>query len=92
MSRQNLKKIIYNISLQHKHISTCFTNLKTLQVQKITHLSARNALTSRGGLTIWKLGHCPRARDAPGTFFIGFFEFGQKHRGPKIPYCSRSPM
>ncbi|CAI9593919.1 unnamed protein product, partial [Staurois parvus] len=32
-------------------------------------------------------GHCPRARDAPGTFFIGFFEFGQGHRGPMIPYC-----
>ncbi|CAI9607379.1 unnamed protein product, partial [Staurois parvus] len=42
---------------------------------------------SRGGLTIWKLGHCPRARDAPGTFFIGFFEFGQGCRGPMIPYC-----
>ncbi|CAI9600375.1 unnamed protein product, partial [Staurois parvus] len=42
---------------------------------------------SRGGLTIWKLGNCPRARDAPGTFFIGFFEFGQGHRGPMIPYC-----
>ncbi|CAI9574803.1 unnamed protein product [Staurois parvus] len=23
----------------------------------------------------------------PGTFFIGFFEFGQGHRGPMIPYC-----
>ncbi|CAI9603589.1 unnamed protein product, partial [Staurois parvus] len=43
--------------------------------------------TSRGGLTIWKLGHCLRARDAPGTFFIGFFEFGQGHRSPMIPYC-----
>ncbi|CAI9550848.1 unnamed protein product, partial [Staurois parvus] len=43
--------------------------------------------TTRGRLTIWKLGHCPRARDAPGTFFIGFFEFGQEHRGPMIPYC-----
>ncbi|CAI9552283.1 unnamed protein product, partial [Staurois parvus] len=42
---------------------------------------------TRGGLTIWKLGHCPRARDAPGTFFIGFFEFGEGHRGPMIPYC-----
>ncbi|CAI9549931.1 unnamed protein product, partial [Staurois parvus] len=21
-----------------------------------------------------------------GTFFIGFFEFGQGHRGPMIPY------
>ncbi|CAI9606730.1 unnamed protein product, partial [Staurois parvus] len=28
-----------------------------------------------------------RARDAPGTFFIGFFEFGQGHKGPMIPYC-----
>ncbi|CAI9572342.1 unnamed protein product, partial [Staurois parvus] len=27
----------------------------------------------RDRLTILKLGHCPRARDAPGTFFIGFF-------------------
>ncbi|CAI9620066.1 unnamed protein product [Staurois parvus] len=36
------------------------------------HWSPIRAL-SRGGLTIWKLGHCPRARDAPGTFFIGFF-------------------
>ncbi|CAI9579184.1 unnamed protein product, partial [Staurois parvus] len=44
-------------------------------------------IRSRGGLTIWKLGHCPRAQDAPGTFFIGFFEFGQGHRGPMIPYC-----
>ncbi|CAI9564644.1 unnamed protein product, partial [Staurois parvus] len=25
--------------------------------------------------------------DAPGTFFIGFSEFGQGHRGPMIPYC-----
>ncbi|CAI9567015.1 unnamed protein product [Staurois parvus] len=33
----------------------------------------------------------PRARDAPGTFFIGFFEFGQGHRGPKIPYCPGAP-
>ncbi|CAI9577924.1 unnamed protein product, partial [Staurois parvus] len=53
---------------------------------------------SRGGLTIWKLGHCPRARgqkgapgDAPVTFFIGFFEFGQGHRGPMIPYCRGAP-
>ncbi|CAI9572744.1 unnamed protein product, partial [Staurois parvus] len=44
---------------------------------------------TRGRLTIWKPGHCPRARDAPGTFFIGFFEFGQGHRGPMIPYCLR---
>ncbi|CAI9560798.1 unnamed protein product, partial [Staurois parvus] len=43
----------------------------------------------RGGLTIWKPGHCPRARDAPLTFFIGFFEFRQGHRGPMIPYCLR---
>ncbi|CAI9579659.1 unnamed protein product, partial [Staurois parvus] len=43
-------------------------------------------LQSRGGLTIWKLGHCPRARDAPATFFT-FFEFGQGHRGSMIPYC-----
>ncbi|CAI9580852.1 unnamed protein product, partial [Staurois parvus] len=42
----------------------------------------------RGGLTIWKPGHCPRARGTPGTFFIGFFEFGQGHRGPMILYCS----
>ncbi|CAI9618674.1 unnamed protein product, partial [Staurois parvus] len=42
---------------------------------------------SRGGLTIWKLGHCPWARDAPGTFFIGFFEFGQGHgsHDPLLP-------
>ncbi|CAI9584320.1 unnamed protein product, partial [Staurois parvus] len=29
----------------------------------------------------------PGARDAPSTFFIGFFEFGQGHSGPMIPYC-----
>ncbi|CAI9599482.1 unnamed protein product, partial [Staurois parvus] len=29
--------------------------------------------------------------DAPGTFFIGFFEFGQGHRGPMIPYCPGAP-
>ncbi|CAI9551961.1 unnamed protein product, partial [Staurois parvus] len=51
------------------------------------HLYYVRSLWSRGGLTIWKLGHCLRARDAPGTFFIGFFEFGQEHRGPMIPYC-----
>ncbi|CAI9614890.1 unnamed protein product, partial [Staurois parvus] len=28
----------------------------------------------------------------PGTFFIGFFEFGQGHRGPMIPYCPGAPM
>ncbi|CAI9571277.1 unnamed protein product, partial [Staurois parvus] len=36
--------------------------------------------------------HCPRPRDAPDTFFIGFFEFGQGHRGPMIPYCPGGPM
>ncbi|CAI9573745.1 unnamed protein product, partial [Staurois parvus] len=29
--------------------------------------------------------------DAPGTFCIGFFEFGQGHRGPMIPYCPGAP-
>ncbi|CAI9583759.1 unnamed protein product, partial [Staurois parvus] len=29
--------------------------------------------------------------DAPGTFFIGFFEFKQGHRGPIIPYCPGAP-
>ncbi|CAI9619492.1 unnamed protein product [Staurois parvus] len=24
-------------------------------------------------------------------FFIGFFEFGQGHRGPMIPYCPGGP-
>ncbi|CAI9597849.1 unnamed protein product, partial [Staurois parvus] len=24
-------------------------------------------------------------------FFIGFFEFGQGHRGPMIPYCPGAP-
>ncbi|CAI9557590.1 unnamed protein product [Staurois parvus] len=28
---------------------------------------------SRGGLTIWKLGHCPRARDAPWYLFHRLF-------------------
>ncbi|CAI9592280.1 unnamed protein product, partial [Staurois parvus] len=28
---------------------------------------------------------------APGTFFIGFFEFGQGQRGPMIPYCPGAP-
>ncbi|CAI9599557.1 unnamed protein product, partial [Staurois parvus] len=27
----------------------------------------------------------------PGTFFIGFFEFGQGHRSPMIPYCPGAP-
>ncbi|CAI9551797.1 unnamed protein product, partial [Staurois parvus] len=29
--------------------------------------------------------------NAPGTFFIGFFEFGQRHRGPMISYCPGAP-
>ncbi|CAI9566863.1 unnamed protein product [Staurois parvus] len=29
--------------------------------------------------------------DAPGTFFKGFFEFGQGHRCPMIPYCPGAP-
>ncbi|CAI9587327.1 unnamed protein product [Staurois parvus] len=29
--------------------------------------------------------------DAPGTFFIDFFELGQGHRGPMIPYCPGAP-
>ncbi|CAI9554224.1 unnamed protein product, partial [Staurois parvus] len=29
--------------------------------------------------------------NAPGTFFICFFEFGQGHRGPIIPYCPGAP-
>ncbi|CAI9532788.1 unnamed protein product [Staurois parvus] len=28
----------------------------------------------------------------PGTFFIGFFEFLQGHRGPMIPYCQGEPV
>ncbi|CAI9608870.1 unnamed protein product, partial [Staurois parvus] len=56
------------------------------KLQYRTFLSKR-CIYTRGRLTIWKLGHCPRARDAPGTFFIGFFEFGQGHRGPMIPFC-----
>ncbi|CAI9569809.1 unnamed protein product [Staurois parvus] len=28
---------------------------------------------------------------ACATFFIGFFEFGQGHRGPMIPYCPGAP-
>ncbi|CAI9550279.1 unnamed protein product [Staurois parvus] len=54
---------------------------------------------NQGGLTIWKLGRCQRA---PGVsrgphemhlvpFFIGFFEFGQGHRGPMVPYCPGAP-
>ncbi|CAI9592253.1 unnamed protein product [Staurois parvus] len=39
-------------------------------------------MLTRGGLTIWKLRHCPRARDAPGTFFIGFFELGKDTGAP----------
>ncbi|CAI9582101.1 unnamed protein product, partial [Staurois parvus] len=45
--------------------------------------------------------HCQAAddnsRDAcfprtnPSNFFIGFFEFGQGHRGPMIPYCPGAP-
>ncbi|CAI9580404.1 unnamed protein product, partial [Staurois parvus] len=27
----------------------------------------------------------------PCTLFIGFFEFGQGHRGPMIPYCPGAP-
>ncbi|CAI9534131.1 unnamed protein product, partial [Staurois parvus] len=27
----------------------------------------------------------------PWYFFIGFFEFGQGHRGPMIPYCLGAP-
>ncbi|CAI9573259.1 unnamed protein product, partial [Staurois parvus] len=32
-------------------------------------------------------------RDHPGSylFFIGFFEFGQGHRGPMIPYYPGGP-
>ncbi|CAI9596671.1 unnamed protein product, partial [Staurois parvus] len=29
--------------------------------------------------------------NAPGTFFIGFFECGRGHRGPMIPYCPGAP-
>ncbi|CAI9533219.1 unnamed protein product [Staurois parvus] len=25
------------------------------------------------------------------SFFLGFFEFGQGHRGPMIPYCPGAP-
>ncbi|CAI9579760.1 unnamed protein product [Staurois parvus] len=28
----------------------------------------------------------------PWYLFIGFFEFGQGHRGPMIPYCPGGPM
>ncbi|CAI9542638.1 unnamed protein product, partial [Staurois parvus] len=61
--------------------------MKTLISFVVCGIPEHSLLQSRGGLTIWKLRHCPRARDAPGTFFIGFFEFGQGHRGPMIPYC-----
>ncbi|CAI9548319.1 unnamed protein product, partial [Staurois parvus] len=52
----------------------------------------------KGRLTIWKLWHCPRAPGSvggpmrcPSTFFLGFFDFGQGHRGPMIPYCPGAP-
>ncbi|CAI9617887.1 unnamed protein product, partial [Staurois parvus] len=35
--------------------------------------------------------HCSLDRFNAGTFFIGFFEFGQGHRGPVIPYCLGAP-
>ncbi|CAI9586942.1 unnamed protein product [Staurois parvus] len=51
-----------------------------------------------GGLTIWKLGHGrgPGVSRGPHEmplvpFFIGFFEFGQGHRGPMIPYFPGAP-
>ncbi|CAI9567536.1 unnamed protein product, partial [Staurois parvus] len=38
------------------------------------------------------LAAASNAHYAPGTFFIGFFfEFGQGHRGPMIPYCPGAP-
>ncbi|CAI9595766.1 unnamed protein product [Staurois parvus] len=43
--------------------------------------SCKTVFRARGGLTIWKPGHCLRARDAPGTFFIGFFESLGKDTG-----------
>ncbi|CAI9587572.1 unnamed protein product [Staurois parvus] len=30
--------------------------------------------------------------DAPGTFFIGFFEFGQRTQGPHDPLLPGGPM
>ncbi|CAI9568803.1 unnamed protein product [Staurois parvus] len=48
-----------------------------------------------GGLTIWKLRHCLGSvggpMRCPGTFFIGFFEFGQGH-GPHDPLLPGGPM
>ncbi|CAI9593661.1 unnamed protein product [Staurois parvus] len=43
---------------------------------------------TRGGLTIWKLGHCPRARVSRGPHemslvpFIGFFGLGKDTGAP----------
>ncbi|CAI9596768.1 unnamed protein product, partial [Staurois parvus] len=47
---------------------------------------ARGGLTTHGALGHWKPGHCLGSvggpKRCPGTFFIGFFEFGQGHRAP----------
>ncbi|CAI9555391.1 unnamed protein product, partial [Staurois parvus] len=45
----------------------------------------------QGRTEIWHLARKGAPRDAPGTFFIGFFEFGQGHRGHMIPYCPGAP-
>ncbi|CAI9593410.1 unnamed protein product [Staurois parvus] len=36
-------------------------------------LTTNCPIVSRGALTIWKLGHCPRARDAPWYLFHRLF-------------------
>ncbi|CAI9559388.1 unnamed protein product, partial [Staurois parvus] len=50
----------------------------------------QGALDSKGLFT-FAVGGVLRPHNAPGTFFIGFFEFGQGHRGPMIPYCPGAP-
>ncbi|CAI9565786.1 unnamed protein product, partial [Staurois parvus] len=49
-------------------------------------IGKRNCTGNRGS----RVG-CVFQRNATGTFFIGFFEFGQGHRGPMIPYCPGAP-
>ncbi|CAI9599088.1 unnamed protein product, partial [Staurois parvus] len=60
--------------------------IKQMRTREKIYKMRGRVVMSRGGLTIWKLGHCLRAREAAGSFFIGFFELGQGHRGPMIPY------
>ncbi|CAI9579040.1 unnamed protein product [Staurois parvus] len=51
------------VNIQYIGGQCCIYDCGTLTTNvRGSHITLRCCVSSRGGLTIWKLGHCPRAQ------------------------------